>query len=79
MTAVGGGGDGRGVLGIETRVGGRSVGTPELDDESETFKVEEAKRVQRKTINHRRARYRRFRILRVGDPILHFPATVLIR
>jgi hypothetical protein len=41
-TAVGGGGDGGGVLGIETRAGGRSVGTSELDDESETIKVEEA-------------------------------------
>jgi hypothetical protein len=31
-----------GVLGIETRVGGRSVGTSKLDNESEAIKVEDA-------------------------------------
>lgn len=30
-----------GVLGIETRVRGRSIQTSKLDDESETIKVEE--------------------------------------
>ena len=38
--AAGGDGGGGGVLGIEAGLGGRSVGTSKLDDESETIKVD---------------------------------------
>ena len=69
-TAVGGG-----VLQVETRVGGHSVRTSELDNESEATKVEEASRLnERQWCHHQCAHHHHSRVLRKTDePILHFP------